>query len=120
MDFCDKVIIVEGKSDKKRLEHLIAEPIDIICTNGTLSNKRLEEIIKRVAEQDVYIFVDEDSSGKKLRAQLKREFPNANHLYTRKSYTEIARTPYDYLAKVLRDAYIKIDEFPEMPLGIAK
>jgi toprim domain protein len=106
----NKVIIVEGKTDKKRLEKIIAEPVEIICTYGTLGSKKLEDLYSQTGDSDLYIFVDEDSSGKKLRDQLKQEFPNASHLYTRKSYAEIARTPYEYLAKVLRDAHIEIDE----------
>ncbi|NME98353.1 hypothetical protein HF838_08780 [Aneurinibacillus aneurinilyticus] len=105
-----KVIIVEGKTDKKRLEKVIAEPVEIICTHGTLSTGKLEDIYHRTGDCDVYIFVDEDASGKKLRSQLKHEFPNAYHLYTRRSYTEIARTPYEYLMKILRDAHIEVNE----------
>ena len=105
-----KVIIVEGKTDKKRLEKIIAEPVEIICTNGTLSSGKLEKLYYEAGDSDVYIFVDEDASGRKLRAQLRQEFPDAQHLHTRKSYAEIARTPYEYLAKILRDAYIEIDE----------
>ncbi|KIV51329.1 hypothetical protein AM501_10305 [Aneurinibacillus migulanus] len=105
-----KVIIVEGKTDKKRLEKVIAEPVEIICTHGTLSTRKLEDIHYRTGDSDVYIFVDEDASGKKLRSQLKHEFPNAYHLYTRRSYTEIARTPYEYLMKILRDAHIEVNK----------
>jgi toprim domain protein len=105
-----KVIIVEGKTDRKRLEKIIAEPVEIICTHGTLSSKKLEDIYQQVGDADVYIFVDEDASGKKLRSQLRSEFPNAYHLYTRRSYTEIARTPYEYLIKILRDAQIEVHE----------
>ncbi|WCK54038.1 toprim domain-containing protein [Aneurinibacillus sp. Ricciae_BoGa-3] len=106
----NKVIIVEGKTDKKKLEKILAEPVEIICTHGTLSSKKIEDLYEKTGAEEVFIFVDEDSSGKKLRSQLKHEFPNAHHLYTRRSYAEIARTPYEYLAKVLRDAYFQIDE----------
>ncbi|AMA71867.1 toprim domain protein [Aneurinibacillus thermoaerophilus] len=106
----NKVIIVEGKTDKKRLEKIIAEPVEIICTHGTLSSKKLEDIYHQAGDADIYIFVDEDSSGRKLRSQLRNEFPNAYHLYTRRSYTEIARTPYEYLAKILWDAHIEINK----------
>ena len=32
MTLVNKVIIVEGKSDKKRVQQVIAEPVHIICT----------------------------------------------------------------------------------------
>lgn len=105
-----KVIIVEGKTDKKHLEKIIAEPVEIICTHGTLSSHKLDHISSQAYDSDIYIFVDEDSQGKKLRKQLLQEFPNAYHLFTRKSYTEIARTPYEYLAKILRKADFDIRE----------
>ena len=89
-----KVIIVEGKTDKRHLEKIIAEPVEILCTHGTLSINKLDDISNHAYDSDIYIFVDEDAQGKKLRKQLGHEFPNARHLFTRKSYTEIARTPY--------------------------
>lgn len=68
-----KVIIVEGKTDKKRLLDILAEPVEIICTYGTLSDDKIEELIwPLVDEEEVYILVDADDSGNKLRGQLKR------------------------------------------------
>ena len=32
MAILNKVIIVEGKSDKKKVQQVIAEPVNIICT----------------------------------------------------------------------------------------
>ncbi len=43
MAIVDKVIIVEGKSDKKRVQQVIAEPVNIICTHGTMS---IDSLIK--------------------------------------------------------------------------
>ena len=41
----EKVIIVEGSSDKKRLARILAEPVEIICTNGTVSPYQFEELL---------------------------------------------------------------------------
>lgn len=65
---------------------------------------------------DVYILVDADPAGNRLRRQLKQELPNATDLYTRKSYREVARTPLDYLAKVLADADFAVDH-NLLPIG---
>lgn len=114
-----KVIIVEGKTDKERIEQLIDEPVQIICTYGTLSYEKLEELIVPLQNEDVYILVDADTPGMKLRNQLKQELPNATHLYTRRMYREVARTPRDFLAKVLMDAHFDVDDrwlFPESEL----
>ena len=59
---------------------------------------------------DVYILVDADDAGKKLRKQLKRELPNATHLYIDPVYREVEATPFEYLAKVLQP-YFNVNHF---------
>ncbi|WP_088105858.1 toprim domain-containing protein [Halalkalibacter urbisdiaboli] len=101
----EKVLIVEGKSDRKRVNHVLAEPVSIICTYGTLSEEKLETLILPIEDKDVYILVDADDSGEKLRKQLKRELPNATHLYTQKEYGQVETTPFEYLAAVLSEYF---------------
>jgi toprim domain protein len=105
-----KVIIVEGKTDKERLIQILDEEVDILCTYGTLSEAKIEEWIVPLQADEVYILVDADEPGNKLRNRLKQELPNARHLYTRKIYREVARTPIDHLAKVLFDAHFEVKE----------
>ncbi|SFQ62725.1 toprim domain protein [Priestia endophytica DSM 13796] len=105
----DKVIIVEGRSDKKRIENIIREPIEIICTNGTLSVAKLDEIIDATFDRDVYILVDSDDAGDKLRKQFRREFPEAEHLYIDRAYREVAAAPRNHIATVLLSANIDIN-----------
>jgi toprim domain protein len=45
VDDCGRVLIVEGKSDKKKVEAVLRDTIEIICTNGTISISRLDELI---------------------------------------------------------------------------
>jgi toprim domain protein len=104
-----KVIIVEGKTDKTRLLEIVTEPVEIICTYGTLSDQKIEDIILPLQDEDVYVLVDADASGNKLRQQLKRELPNAKHLFTRKMYREVATTPMEHLARVMMDAHFEVD-----------
>lgn len=104
----DKVIVVEGRSDKQRIQQLLAEPIEIICTNGTVSVSRLEELLVPYEQGEMYIFVDADESGEKLRALIKREFPEALHLYTDVRYREVATTPMKVLATILLGANIDV------------
>jgi len=104
-----RVLIVEGKTDKARLIPLLHEDVEIICTSGTLSYETLEEVIFPLQYDDVYILVDADESGMKLRRQLKQALPNAQHLYTRKVYREVATTPLEHLAKVLQSAKFEVD-----------
>lgn len=41
----NRVIIVEGITDKQRLLQLLNEPVAITCTFGTLGPDKLEELI---------------------------------------------------------------------------
>ncbi|WP_449537463.1 toprim domain-containing protein [Ferdinandcohnia sp. Marseille-Q9671] len=108
IDDTEKVIIVEGKSDKKKVQTVINEPIEIICTNGTISISRLDELIEHLFNKDVYILVDADNAGEKLRKQFKREFPEAQHLFIDKTYREVATAPEQHIATVLLSANIDV------------
>ncbi|MFE8702311.1 toprim domain-containing protein [Cytobacillus sp. FJAT-54145] len=104
----DKVIIVEGKSDKKKVAMIVKEDVEIICTNGTISITKLDELIETLYGKEVYILVDADDSGEKLRKQFIREFPEAEHLYIDKMYREVATAPENHLATVLLSANIDV------------
>ncbi|OMP67909.1 toprim domain-containing protein [Domibacillus epiphyticus] len=108
MIMVEKTIIVEGSSDRKRVAEIVREPVDIICTNGTIGVSRLDELVDELFERDVYILVDADASGEKLRRQFKRELPQARHLYIDRRYKEVAAAPHRYLASVLMSADIDV------------
>ncbi|MBM7694447.1 toprim domain protein [Peribacillus deserti] len=114
IEHVEKVIIVEGTSDKRKVISVLNEPIEIICTNGTISVSRLEEIMDEHFNKEVYILVDADEAGEKLRKQFKREFPEALHLYIDKSYREVENAPAYHIATVLLSANIDVNaEFLE-------
>lgn len=106
-----KVIIVEGKTDKDKIEKMVNEEIDIVCTHGTLDLERMEYLIERyeMDERDIYILVDEDNAGKKLRKQLAIELPHAAHIYVDKNYREVAATPDSELAVALISSHISVN-----------
>ncbi|WP_232306018.1 toprim domain-containing protein [Pontibacillus litoralis] len=106
-----KTIIVEGTSDKREIRKIINEPVEIICTNGTLGIERLEELILEhdLDNKEVYILVDEDDSGHKLRKQLQMELPHAEHIYVDKAYREVAATPAPELATALVSKRISVN-----------
>lgn len=107
-----KTIIVEGTSDKRKVESIIREPIDIICTNGTIGITKMDELIDELFDKEVYILVDADAAGEKLRKQFKRELPEAEHLYIDRMYREVAAAPERHLATVLLAA--NIDVYPTL------
>ena len=51
MAIVNKVIIVEGKSDKKRVQQVIAEPVNIICTHGTMSIDKIDNMIETLYDK---------------------------------------------------------------------
>ncbi|MFZ3576735.1 toprim domain-containing protein [Virgibacillus sp. DJP39] len=96
----EKVIIVEGLTDKKQIEKIISEPITIICTNGTLGVAKFDEMLDTydLYNKEVFILADEDAAGIKLRKQLSRELPHAEHIHVSSEYREVATTPRSILA----------------------
>ena len=107
----DKVIIVEGNRDRKKVLAVLAEDIENICTNGTIGLEKLDELVESLEDKDVYILVDADESGEKLRRQLRREFPNAEHLYIDRVYREVEDAPARHIAEVLTEADILVKSF---------
>ncbi|GMX61508.1 hypothetical protein Elgi_13120 [Paenibacillus elgii] len=97
-------IIVEGKNDKSRLRRLLTEDIIIVCTFGSLNTDRLEKLKKKIGTCDVYLFTDNDPSGKKIRAILRDTFPDAEQIYTRRGYAGVEGTPDEYLIQQLEKA----------------
>ncbi|MCG7345431.1 hypothetical protein MHZ92_14940 [Sporosarcina sp. ACRSL] len=98
---CRKVLIVEGGSDRKRVQKVLAEPVEVICTNGTISPYHIEEMLMPYEECEIFVFLDADKSGEKIRALFKRYFPEAIHLYTERAYRQVETTPYRVLAAIL-------------------
>ncbi|WP_284141719.1 toprim domain-containing protein [Virgibacillus sp. LDC-1] len=111
MHHSEKVIIVEGLTDKRQIEKLITEAVKIICTNGTLGVEKFDDLMDSydLDNKEVYILVDEDESGWKLRKQLKQELPHAIDIFTSSEYREVADTPRAILAAALATKHIAID-----------
>ena len=72
MTLVNKVIIVEGKSDKKRVQQVIAEPVHIICTHGTMSIDKIDDMIESLYGKQVFILADSDDEGANIRKWFKR------------------------------------------------
>ncbi|MGM8365230.1 toprim domain-containing protein [Virgibacillus sp. W0181] len=108
----NRIMIVEGLSDKKKLERIITdEDLTIVCTNGTLGIERFDEMLEEydLDYNEVFIFVDEDPPGIALRKQLMQELPHAIHLYTDSEYKEVAETPEHILATILAGKRIRVN-----------
>ncbi|MCC3374673.1 DNA primase [Cohnella sp. REN36] len=97
-------IIVEGKNDKSRLSRVLSPDVPIYCTFGTLNTNRIEMLRKSVGDRQVYLFMDHDASGRRIRGVLGDVFPDAEHLYTRRGYAGVEGTPEEYLIQQLEKA----------------
>jgi len=104
----DIVIIVEGLSDKKKIMKIVNEPVEVISTNGTIGISKLDELVEMLEGKDIFILVDADASGDKLRKHLIREFPSARNLYIDRKFKEVAAAPFEYLAQILLRAHIEV------------
>lgn len=75
-----ETIVVEGKDDITNIKSAI--DCEIIATGGLAFGRdlinRLKEIDKRCG---IIIFTDPDFAGKKIRAKISKEIPNAKHAY---------------------------------------
>jgi toprim domain protein len=107
-EYMDKTVIVEGSSDKLKVNQVLNEPLTIICTNGTISITKLDELVDKLEGKDVYILFDADDSGEKLRKQFIREIPEATNLYIDRMYREVANAPLHHLAMVLLSANLDV------------
>jgi toprim domain protein len=97
-------IIVEGKNDRNRLRRLLSPEIDIYCTFGTPGTGTLEELKNKIGDREVFLFTDNDASGKKIRWLLRETFPDAAQIYTRKGYAGVEGTPDEYIIQQLEKA----------------
>ncbi|MGF7046264.1 toprim domain protein [Paenibacillus sp. DS2015] len=97
-------IIVEGKNDRSKLRPLLQPEINIVCTFGTLNSDKLEALLEQINDHEVYLFMDNDSSGKKIRGILRDAFPNATQIYTSRGYAGVEGTPEEYLIAQLEKA----------------
>jgi len=106
----NRIIIVEGSSDKQILKKVLDEPIEIICTYGTFGIEKFDHMLEKyfLDDRDVFIFVDADEPGMELRKQLTQELPHAVQLYIPDEYVEVETTPEDVLASILLKAHFKI------------
>ncbi|MGG6310198.1 toprim domain-containing protein [Paenibacillus macerans] len=106
-------IIVEGKNDRSKLRRLLDEEINIYCTFGTLNNEKLESLRKKIKDDELFLFLDNDPSGKRIRGVLRDAFPDAVQIYTRKGYAGVEGTPDEYVIAQLEKA--GLEEYIQYP-----
>lgn len=101
-----KCIVVEGKNDKRRLERVALSDVFILCTNGTMDEEALIELIEPYEYEQLFCFFDRDASGDYLRKQMKRAFSEAVALYVPIPYVQVEELPEEVLTDILKRAKI--------------
>lgn len=113
-------IIVEGKNDRSKLQQLLTEHVQVYCTYGTPGAKQLQQLAQELRHDEVFIFTDNDSSGRKIRAMLRELFPDATQMYTRRGYKGVENTPNEYLLLQIEKAGLEeyLRDTPTNPTSI--
>lgn len=99
-----KCIVVEGRADKLRMKPILAEDVTILCTNGTISEVDLIDLLQAYEHDEIVTFFDADKNGEKLRKLMKRAFPEAQQMIIPKQYIEVEKTPTAILRDLLQQA----------------
>ena len=99
-----KCIVVEGRADKLRLVPILAEDVPILCTNGTISEVDLIDLLEAYEHDDIVTFFDADKNGEKLRKLMKRVYPEAAQYIIPRQYIEVEKTPTAILRELLQQA----------------
>lgn len=99
-----KCIVVEGRADKLRIEPILAEKVTILCTNGTISEVDLIDLLQAYEHDEIVTLFDADKNGEKLRKLMKRAYPEAQQFIIPKQYIEVEKTPTAILRDLLQQA----------------
>ncbi|EKU45722.1 toprim domain-containing protein [Staphylococcus massiliensis] len=108
MTMIQKVIVVEGKSDKKRVKEVLNESVEIICTHGTMSIEKIDNMLDDLYDKDVFILADADEEGEKIRKWFRMYLSESTHIYIDSTYNEVSRCPRHYLSRRLERFGFKV------------
>ena len=104
----EKCIIVEGRSDKLKLTSLLAEQVLILCTNGTIDEEALLELLEPYEGIKFYTFFDRDKSGDHLRKMMRRTYSEAVQLELPVPFNGVAEAPSYVIRDILQTAKFQV------------
>ncbi|MGL4820058.1 MAG: hypothetical protein ACRC5C_08765 [Bacilli bacterium] len=108
MQEMERVIVVEGTRDRKRVLEVLTEAVEVYCTNGTLSWAKMESFIDLLEDKVIYLLFDRDHTGDQLRKAFRREFPDARVLYIDPVYGAVERAAHHHLATLLNSVDFEV------------
>ena len=75
------IIIVEGKSDTRRLKEVYSDIITFETSGLGLDEKKIKKLQEFSLDTKLIVFTDPDGPGEKIRARLTKEIDNLFHAY---------------------------------------
>ena len=87
----------------KRVQQVIAEPVNIICTHGTMSIDKIDDMIESLYGKQVYVLADSDDEGERIRKWFKRYLSESEHIFIDKTYCQVANCPKNIWRMYLLD-----------------
>ncbi len=104
----EKCIIVEGRSDKLKIEPLLAEQVLIICTHGTKDEEAFIDLLEPYEYCEFFTFFDRDKSGDYLRKMMRRTYSEAVQLELPSPFTGVAEAPNMIVRQILQAAKFQV------------
>ena len=79
------IIVVEGKSDKNRIESIFKNAF-VIITNGSEINKDTINTLKELSKtNEIILCLDPDGPGERIRRKILENIPSCKNVYADKS-----------------------------------
>lgn len=101
MTFESILFIVEGKTDRQRLLTFLPGDAQILCTNGTIDEEALLDLLEPYEHLNFVTLFDVDKNGEHYRKLMKRIYPEAIQLVIPTQYREVAETPVPILQELI-------------------
>lgn len=80
----DGIVVVEGKSDTNKIKNIF--DVETIETNGSEISKETINLIKKASEKNkIYLFLDPDGPGEKIRKEIISHIDNTINIFITKN-----------------------------------
>lgn len=102
VDLKNALIIVEGRNDKLQLLKFLPNSTVIFCTNGTMDEEDLLDLLEPYEDYMFVTLFDADKNGDKLRKVMNRIYPEAIQLEIPKQFKQVEETPVTILQQLIK------------------
>lgn len=110
MNNVQQCIVVEGRADALQIAPLVSANVQILRTNGTMSEVALEQLIEPYDMLELFTLFDADYTGDQLRQLMDRLYPECTHILIDVYDKEVERTPRRKLKQLLLRATVQVKD----------